>query len=475
MGQEIGKTTFSDREFAAFQYKLEVETSLLARLVRDNGCSSQGPVTGFELEAWLVDAELNPAPRNAEFLAAMDDEMASPELARFNVEFNNAPRRVEGSVLSRLQGDVEAIWHKAERTAKSLDLGLLAIGILPTLPDSVLNLANLSAMNRYRALNEQIQALRRHEPVKLEICGHEHLALTHYDVMLESAATSYQIHLQVPLDRVREYYNAAILASAPMVGVSANSPFLFGKDLWAETRIPLFEQAVDTGGYRDAAHGPVRRVSFGTGYALHAISEPFQENLEHFPVLLPIVTESPPEQFAHLRLHNGTIWRWNRALAGFDPDGTPHVRLEHRVIPAGPTITDMVANTALFYGLVESFVERGFEHDIPFAIARDNFYEAARLGLQGMMAGRTGEKRRLAAWVLDELLPAAETGLRRLQLDAGEIARYLGIVEGRTASGLTGSEWQRRFIARHPQDFTALTREYLNLQRTGEPVHLWPL
>lgn len=475
MGQEIGKTQFFGTEFATFGRRLEAETQLLSRLVREGRCSALGPITGFELEAWLLDAHMNPAPVNVEFLAALDDPLACPELARFNVEFNNEPRRVEGSVLSDLHADLERIWAKASGTAESLGVHLLAIGMLPTLRETVLHLGNLSAMNRYRALNEQILALRRQEPLKLEICGHEHLASTHDDVMLESAATSYQIHLQVPLERVREYFNAAILASAPLVAVSANSPFLFGKDLWAETRIPLFEQAVDTGGFRDAAHGPIHRVSFGTGYAQHGIGELFEENLRHYPVLLPILTDTPPEQFAHLRLHNGTIWRWNRALVGFDPDGTPHIRIEHRVIPAGPTLADMIANTAFFYGLAESFVEQGLEWDIPFAVAKDNFYQAARHGLHGLIVGRRGEKQRLGAWVLDELLPAAEEGLRRLDLADADIRHYLGIIERRTASGLTGSEWQRRYIARHPGDFTALARQYLNLQRAGEPVHQWPL
>lgn len=475
MGQEIGKTQFSDSEFERFGRRLEEETNLLSRLIREGRCSSQGPTTGFELEAWLVDADMNPAPVNAEFLAALNTDLACPELARFNVEFNNEPKRVEGSVLSALHADLERIWTEAGRTAESLGVHLLAIGILPTVRETVLHLGNLSAMNRYRALNEQILALRRQEPLKLDICGHEHLATRHRDVMLESAATSYQIHLQVPLDRVREYFNACILASAPLVAVSANAPFLFGKDLWAETRIPLFEQAVDTGGFREAAHGPIHRVSFGTGYAQHGIGELFEENLRHYPVLLPILADTPPERFAHLRLHNGTIWRWNRALVGFDPDGTPHVRLEHRVIPAGPTLIDMIANTAFFYGLAESFVEQNFERDIPFAVAKDNFYQAARHGLHGLITDRQGEKRRLGTWVLDELLPAAKAGLRRLNLADADIRRYLGIIERRAESGQTGSEWQRRFIARHPGEFTALTREYLNLQRTGAPVHQWPL
>lgn len=475
MGQEIGKTQFSESEFEEYRRRLGAETALLSRSIREGACSRLGPITGFELEAWLVDSTMAPAPANAEFLTALESPLVCPELAKFNVEFNNEPRTVRGPVLSELEADLAQTWALAAGKAEDLGLHLLAVGILPTVGEAVLNLGNMSAMNRFRALNEQVFLARKQRPLKLEISGHEHLTVIHPDVMLEAAATSFQIHLQVPLDRVREYYNAAILASAPLVGVASNAPFLFGKDLWAETRIPVFEQAIDIGGFQDAVRGPVHRVSFGTGYAQHGIAELFEENFKHFPVLLPLLANEPPEHYAHLRLHNGTIWRWNRALVGFDPDGTPHVRIEHRVIPAGPSLVDMIANAAFFYGLSESFVQGRWERDLPFAHAKDNFYQAARHGLNALMVDRRGEKQRLGAWVLDELLPLAEAGLQRLAVAADDIGHYLGIVERRTASGLTGSEWQRRFVARHSRDFVALTREYFHLQHTGEPVHQWPL
>ncbi len=475
MGQEIGKTQFSASEYETFGQRLKQETDLLARWIGEGRCSSLGPVTGFELEAWLVDSDMNPAPANAEFLAAFANPLACPELARFNVEFNTEPRRLEGTALSELHADLLGLWTQALATAESLGLNLLAIGILPTVREAMLNLDAISAMNRYRALNEQVLAARRQEPLKLRIQGREHLEHLHTDVMLEAAATSFQIHLQVPLDSARAYYNAALLASAPLVAISANSPFLFGKNLWEETRIPLFEQAVETGGYGGVAHGPLRRVSFGTGYAQHGIAELFEENLRHFPVLLPILSGEAPERLPHLRLHNGTIWRWNRPLVGFDPDGTPHVRIEHRVIPAGPSIVDMIANAAFYYGLAESFARERWEQDIAYPWAKDNFYQAARHGLNGLAVGRTGDKARLDAWILRELLPLAESGLASLGLAKQDIDYYLGIVERRAATGLTGGEWQRRFIARHPNDFAALTREYLNRQHTGEPVHQWPM
>jgi gamma-glutamyl:cysteine ligase YbdK (ATP-grasp superfamily) len=475
MGQEIARARFSDADFDNFYQRLAEETALLGRYVGNGVCSSQGAITGFELEAWLVDPEMNPVPINAEFLEAFDGPLACPELAKFNVEFNSVPQFLRGQVLSQLHHDLGELWRKACTVAESLGVNLVAIGILPTVPATVLNLSNISELNRYRALNEQILAARRQQPLKLDISGHQHLTIEHQDVMLESAATSFQIHLQVSLEKVRDYFNAAILISAPLVAVSANSPFLFGKDLWAETRIPLFEQAVDTSGYREASHGPLRRVSFGSDYARRAITEVFEENFQHYPILLPIVSETPPERFTHLRLHNGTIWRWNRPLVGFDPDGRPHVRIEHRVIPAGPSIVDMIANAAFFYGLVEALANEYHEPLIPFAQAKDNFYQAARYGLEAHVVRQDGEKLPLKLWLLHELLQKAEIGLNRLQLAEADIAYFLGIIEQRTLSGQTGSEWQRRFVAKHPGEFSTMTREYLHCQKSGEPVHRWPL
>jgi hypothetical protein len=56
-------------------------------------------------------------------------------------------------------------------------------------------------------------------------------------------------------------------------------------------------------------------------YARESILECFEANRTRYPVLLPAVMDEPPESLAHLRLHNGTIWRWNRPLIGFDEQG----------------------------------------------------------------------------------------------------------------------------------------------------------
>jgi hypothetical protein len=476
MGQEINRTDFTKGDFERFQHRLEEETLALKRRIESSRCSQQPPVAGFEIEAWLIDDAMAPAPVNERFLEGFDDPFACPELAKFNIELNNKPVRLEGQALSHLHRGLEEIWTRACRSAESIGVHLLTIGILPTLQQSALSLANMSELNRFRALNEQILRLRG-EPIHLEIVGHQHLKTEHSDVMLESAATSFQIHIQAPLDRAHHYYNAAILASAPIVAVSANAPYLFGKDLWAETRIPVFEQSIEVGGFRGAAHGPLHRVSFGSGYARRSILECFEENLNHFPILLPIAQDSDREAFEHLRLHNGTIWRWNRPLIGFDDDGTPHIRIEHRVVPSGPSIVDMLANAAFFYGLTEFLSRQAADSEpkIAFAQAKDNFYQAARHGMNAPIVWLNGSKCRMKPLLLEELLPNALCGLLQLGIERGDAEEYLSVIRQRVESGQNGSEWQRRFIAVHGGDFRTMTNTYLNNQKSGRPVHEWKL
>ncbi len=365
MGQEISLSNFDQGDFDRFYQKLKEETALLGHLIDNDGFSTRAPVAGFEIEAWIVDSNCRPAPINARFLRTLNHPLASEELAKFNIELNSTPTPLAGNVFSRLQKQLQTTWDSAFRHAESTNNKLMMIGILPTLQQCDLTLANMSDLNRYRALNEQILQSRG-KPVHLDIVGVEHLKLDHHDVMLESATTSFQIHIQVPLLIAHHFYNASLVASAAMVALCANAPYLFGKDLWHETRIPLFEQAIETGGYAGAAQGPLRRVSFGTDYARKSIFECFDENLQHFPVLLPERMDEVPEAFSHLKLHNGTIWRWNRPLIGFDDDGTPHIRIEHRTPASGPSVVDSVANAAFYYGLTKNLCDEMIANGPPF-------------------------------------------------------------------------------------------------------------
>jgi gamma-glutamyl:cysteine ligase YbdK (ATP-grasp superfamily) len=476
MGQEISDARFTQRDFDHFYQRLAEETALLAQWFADNHFDDAPPVAGFELEAWLVDDALRPAPINQAFLQRLDSPLVSPELATFNVEFNVDPVPLAGSVLSTLKRELQAGWEAGRRTAHELDAELAMIGILPTVENADLVMENLSAMNRYVALNAEILKLRGGRPLKLDIHGRDILRAEHMDVMLESATTSFQIHLQVPPALAVRAYNASIIASAPLLAVSANSPYLFGKDLWAETRIPLFEQSVEVGGYEADAHGPMRRVTFGSGYARHSVMECFTENLDHYPVLLPMHFDSPPQRLEHLRLHNGTLWRWNRPLIGFN-DGTPHLRIEQRVVPAGPTVADAIANAALFYGLAQSLcdLQQAPEQTLPFAQTRDNFYACAQHGLDAHLIWLDGNKYPAQSLLLKKILPMAHAGLEALGIDSRDAQHYLGIIEARVHNACNGAAWQRAFVAKHGPDMQALLAAYLQRQHSGVPVHEWDI
>jgi gamma-glutamyl:cysteine ligase YbdK (ATP-grasp superfamily) len=476
MGQETHAAAYERADFERFHRQLAAETRLLGELLDKKACSERSPVAGFEIEAWLLDGDMRPAPCNERYLQSFDNPLATPELAKFNVELNTPPTPLAGNAFSRLYNDLRATWKRAALHAEGLGMHLLTIGTLPTLRQEDLHLGNMSDMNRYRALNEQI-LLTRGKPIHLDITGREHLKLEHHDVMLEAATTSFQLHLQCPPALAHHFYNASIVASAPMVALCANAPFVFGKDLWHESRIPLFEQAVASGGYRGAAQGPLRRVGFGSDFARHSLHECFIENLEHFPVLLPERFDGAPEDFQHLRLHNGTIWRWNRPLLGFDADGTPHLRIEHRTPAAGPSIVDAIANAAFFYGLAMNLCTDMLagEADLPFAQAKDNFYQAARYGLDAHVVWLNGQKQRMPTLLKNELLPRAILGLQALGISRCDIDDYLAVIRQRVATQQNGSRWQREFMRCNACDFTALTRRYLDNQRRDTPVGEWDL
>ncbi len=475
MGDEITHSHFSKSDFDQFGERLHAETRLLGQWFNDRAFSGRVPVCGLELEAWLIDRWGKPAPLNQLFLEKMDDKLVVPELARFNVELNVHPHALQGTALDKLYQGLQQTWERSQTVAGELDTRLVMVGILPSVEQKHLSLANMSEQKRYRALNQQVLRLRDGEPLMLDIHGREHLNVLHNDVMLESAATSLQLHLKVGVDDAVRYYNAAQIVSAPLVAAASNSPYLFGKDLWEETRIPLFEQSVEVGGFAGARRGPVRRVSFGTGYAKESLFECFVENEEHFPVLLPIEFDEPISEMRHLRLHNGTIWRWNRPLIGYDDDGTPHLRIEHRVLPAGPTVVDCVANAAFFYGLVQALAsgETPPETQLPFATARDNFYAVARDGLDAQIIWLDGRKLSVQTLLLDQLIPQARYGLGLLDIEPADRDLYLGIVKARVRNACTGSAWQRAWVTRHGGDMQVLTQAYYERQQSGEPVHGW--
>ncbi|MFC1748844.1 glutamate--cysteine ligase [Pseudomonadota bacterium] len=480
MGQDIDSSRFDANDFLVFEEKLREETRILGEWFADGHFDDDGKVSGYELEVCLIDDNGDPAPLNKEFLDLSGKESdlpVVPELAKFNFELNSDPCKLSGDVFKRMHEQLDENWQRCCKHAESLGCSLLMIGMLPTLKEDVLSLDSMSGIERFRALNEQILRLRQGRPLYLDIAGREHLQTSHGDVMLESAATSFQLHLQMEPELAPHYYNAAHILSAPMVAIAANSPYLFGHDLWDETRIPLFEQAVAAGHGEGNQSGRLDRVTFGASYIERSLFESFLRNQEDYPILLPALSDALPEQFDHLRIHNGTIWRWNRPLIGFNEQGLHSLRIEHRAIPAGPTVVDSVANAALFFGAVEILSQRMREPEkqLSFEVARNNFYAAAKYGLNATLSWQGGRKVNVMDLIREEILPMAREGLASLDIDKDDIEDYMQIIAGRLQQQQNGTIWQRGYIAKHGKDFGAMVKAYHERQQGGCPVHEWSI
>ncbi len=472
MGQDIISSQFTDQDYERFTERLRAETALLGEWLAEGRFATSAPTGGFELEVWLVGRDMGPAGRVEALLERLSDPLVVPELATFNAEINGTAVVLRGDALSQLAVELTATLGRCGAAAAGLETRLALIGILPTVAPRHLTVSHMTPRARYRALNDRILALRHERPLTLDIQGRDRLTLEWQDVMLEAAATSFQVHLKVAPEHAARVYNASKILSAPMVAIGANSPFLFGRDLWNETRVPLFEQAVSVG-------GPIlqERVSFGFRYAERSIMETFQANLDRYPVLMPQLLDEPPGHLAHLRLHNGTIWRWNRPLIGFDDSGRPHLRIEHRVLPSGPTVSDCIANAALYFGAVSDLSREPEppEQRLPFLLARTGFYTCAREGLDAEIQWLDGRLHPVRDILSGDLLPRARRGLGALGVDRAEIDHWIGILEQRLALGRTGARWQRVWVERHGPDMPGLVAAYLERQRDGRPVHEWTL
>jgi hypothetical protein len=478
MGDEIKSAFFSQADFDEFNRNLKIETRLLKQWFKDGMFAVKSPSAGFELEAWLIDKEFHPAAINETFLKELSNSLVVPELSQFNVEINSTPHSLKGNCFSKLYDELKTTWNKCHNCANKMDSEMAMIGILPTLKQNMLTLKHMSRMQRYRALNEQIFRLRQGHAMVLDIKGKDHLITSHDDVMFESAGTSLQLHYQVDQQMALRVYNASLILSAPMVAVAANSPFLFENDLWDETRIPLFEQAVALGCVQNTRMGELRRVTFGSGYIKESLYECFLENLVYYPILLPSTFQQEASQMRHLSLHNGTIWRWNRPLIHIGPNGLVNMRIEHRVTSAGPTLTDIIANAALYFGLTYQLAiqETPPESRLSFEETRNNFYLAAREGLNARIKWIDGNIVSIQALLLNKLIPEARKGLHSLGVDKDDISTYLdSVITERVRTQQNGAYWQRQFIKKHKKDFVGLTKAYVERQQQGDPVHTWNL
>src|SRR2546429_407316 len=419
MGKDVSLSTFTREDRTRYRQKVRRCLDVFALMLNDFRFDADRPMTGLELELNLMDIDGGPAMRNAEVLAELADPSFQTELGQFNLEINITPRLIAGRGFQEYEDDLRASLTRADERARKAQAQLVAIGILPTLTLGHAVVENISADPRYRALNDQMLAARGEE-FTLDIRGVESLLTGTDSIAPEAACTSTQLHLQVAPEDFASYWNASQAIAGVQVAMGANAPYLFGRHLWAETRIALFEQATDTRPDELKAQGVRPRVWFGERW-ITSIFDLFEENVRYFPPLLPVTEPEDPVEvlnsggvprLAELRLYNGTIYRWNRPVYDI-MNGRPHLRVENRLLPSGPTVVDMLANAAFYFGLVPSLAEadRPVWTQLTFSQAEADFHVAARDGLQATMYWpRLGELR-ATDLVLERLLPWAPDGL----------------------------------------------------------------
>jgi hypothetical protein len=490
VGREVSAAQFSREDRQRYRQKVRACLDVFARMLREARFDADARSVGLEIELNLTDEAGDPAMLNHAALEAIADPDFQTELGRFNVEINVPPRLLEGEALGALEAGVRRSLNHAEERARTVGAHMMLIGILPTVGEQHLTRASFSEDERYELLNEQIFAARG-EDLEISIAGVERLATFADTIAPEAACTSVQLHQQVSPEAFASFWNAAQAIAGPQLAVAANSPFFFGHELWRETRIALFEQATDTRPEELKAQGVRPRVWFGERW-ITSIFDLFEENVRYFPALLPVCDDEDPAaaletgatpSLGELRLHNGTIYRWNRPI--YDVvDGRPHLRVENRLLPSGPAVVDICANAAFYFGLVRALVaeERPLWTRMTFLAAEENFHAAARDGIEARVYWPGVGEAPVSELVLRKLLPAAHAGLEAAGVAATDRDRLLGVIERRCVAMQTGASWQastfhgllERGLDRADalREMTVRYREHMH---ANEPVHDWPL
>ena len=491
MGQDVSVAVFSREDRQRYRQKVRTCLDVFARMLREARFDSEHRSIGLEIELNLTDEQGDPAMVNARALEAIADADFQTELGQFNVEINVPPRLLEGNIASELEEAVRRSLNRAEERARTVGAHMMLIGILPTVMDRHLTAESFSENPRYELLNQQIFAARG-EDLEISINGIERLQTFADTIAPEAACTSVQLHQQVAPESFASHWNAAQAIAGPQVAIAANSPFFFGKELWRETRIALFEQATDTRPEELKAQGVRPRVWFGERW-INSIFDLFEENVRYFPALLPVCEEEDPAEtlergdtpsLPELRLHNGTVYRWNRPIYDVVRE-RPHLRVENRILPSGPSVVDIGANAAFYYGLIRALVEeeRPLWSRMSFSAAEDNFHAGAREGIDARLYWPGVGEAPATELVLRRLLPAAHEGLDRAGIDTADRDRLLGIVERRCVTMQNGAAWQAAAFHRLYEDrkldrldalrqMTVVYREHMH---ANEPVHEWPL
>lgn len=494
MGEEkVNIPTEADR--ANFTRSLLQDVQALDHMLKNDWFETDTIRIGAEQEMCLVDKKtLKPTPKNMSVLKRLKDyNWATTEIARFNLECNLSPQEFTGKALSLMEAENREQLKLVAAAAKSSSAQVVLTGILPTLRKFDLDIVNLTPKPRYLALIEAITAqLKNDRGFELRLQGIDELFIRHDSPLMEACNTSYQVHLQVTPDTFAPLYNIAQAIAAPILAIAANSPLVFGKRLWHESRIALFQQALDVRATQDHMRQPEPRVSFGTNWLDESIMEIYKEDIARFRVLLGTAVEEDSmamvgqrkvPKLKALQIHNGTVYRWNRPCYGISSNGMPHLRIENRVLPAGPTVLDQISNAAFWLGTMMGMAHeyRDVREHMSFADAKDNFVKAAKFGIDTNFTWFNNRKVSCCELILEELLPLARSGLKSRGIDAEDIDRYLGVIEERATAKRTGARWLLQSFTElsnevnQDESVTIITSAMIQNQMSAKPVHSWPL
>jgi len=448
---------------------------------------------GSELEMVLVDNDtLKPTNIATKVLSKMKGhKWLETELAKFNLEINLTPRELKGNNFSLMEKEIQSRLSTLDTVLKDMNASYVLTGILPTIQKYNLNEENLTPRKRYYALMEAIKNLNLNRDFELKIFGIDELFVRHNTPLIEAANTSWQIHLQIaPRDYVR-MYNVAQALAGPCISLSANSPIVFGKRLWHESRIAMFEQALDTRNTHEHMREQSTRVSFGNEWLNDSILDIYRDDISRFKVILSSifgkdswkqVLKGKVPDLDSLLIHNSTVYRWNRPQYGISENGQPHLRIENRVMPAGPTVIDQMANAAFWLGAMKGLSDQypDIRNQIEFSSLKDNFGRSARFGMEADYSWIKGKKLHVRDLLRKELIPLAREGLKSYKIKTADIDRYTGVLEERVKKKTNGAIWILDSYANLLKDnipkdetLTILTHSIMKNQKTNLPGHTW--
>lgn len=493
MGEQRVSILSDNAQMQKFVRSLLDDVQALSFMLDNDWFESDNMHIGAEQEMCLVDTKnYKPAPIAMEALESLKgNDWVETELAKFNLEINLSPHPFKGSCLSDLEKETTDRLQIIREHLQPLGADYALTGVLPTLKKHQLDMSNLTPKKRYKALMEAINSQLLGNAYELKIIGIDELTVKHTSPLLEACNTSFQVHLQVAPQDFVKMYNIAQALAAPVMAISANSPVVFGKRLWHETRIALFQQSLDTRSSHDHMRERSPRVSFGNDWLNHSILEIYREDIARFRVLLAgdiqedslaLIKEGKVPALRALQVHNSTVYRWNRPCYGISPSGKPHLRIENRVIGAGPTVQDEIANAAFWLGLM---TEVAHQYDdirdvISFTDIKDNFTKAAKFGMDTNFNWVGDKKVAAIDLIKDTLVPLAADGLKRRGVDNDDIERYLNIIKCRCEVHMNGARWTLRSYTQLKQEtstdeaLSSLTASMIRNERSGKPVHEWP-